>query len=76
MFWHGAMDAGVAEAGRGTLEFEVRDDLADEFGRFRMTVRPPDGGAAKLAGKYVLIWKREGGGWKMHVAIWNSDRPT
>ena len=72
-FWQGAMNTGVAEARLETLEVEVRDDLAYEVGRFVMTVHTEGGEAAKLAGKYVVIWKQEGGGWRMHVDIWNSD---
>jgi uncharacterized protein (TIGR02246 family) len=75
-FWQGAMSTGVTEAGLETLEVEVRDDLAYEVGRFTMTVRPRGGEAAKLAGKYVVVWKREDGGWRMHVDIWNSDPPA
>lgn len=24
-------------------------------------------------GKYVVVWKDEGGVWKLHVDIWNTD---
>jgi ketosteroid isomerase-like protein len=27
-------------------------------------------------GKYVVIWKTEAGGWKLHRDIWNSSRPA
>ncbi|HEV2706700.1 MAG TPA: SgcJ/EcaC family oxidoreductase [Pyrinomonadaceae bacterium] len=72
-FWQGAMNMGITEAGLETLEVEVRDDLAYEVGRFRMTVQPQGGEAAKVAGKYVVVWKQEGGRWRMHVDIWNAD---
>jgi len=75
-FWQGAMNMGVREAALETLEVEVRDDLAYEVGRFRMTVEPQGGEAAKIAGKYVVVWKLEGGSWRMHVDIWNSDSPA
>lgn len=72
-FWQGAMNAGGKEARLETLEVEVRDDLAYEVGRFEMTVQPQGGEVAKLAGKYVVVWKIEGNSWRMHVDIWNSD---
>jgi uncharacterized protein (TIGR02246 family) len=75
-FWQGAMNTGVREAELETLEVEVREDLAYELGRFAMRVQPEGGGAARLAGKYVVVWKVEGGGWRMHVDIWNSDPPA
>lgn len=75
-FWQGAMNMGVNEASLDTLEVEVRNDLAYEVGRFQMTVQPQGGEAAKLAGKYVVVWKDEGGSWRMHVDIWNGDSPA
>jgi ketosteroid isomerase-like protein len=24
----------------------------------------------------VVVWKQEGDGWRIHVDIWNSDRPA
>lgn len=73
-FWQGAMGAGVREAKLETLEVESRGDLAYEVGRFEMAVQPPGGERAEMAGKYVVVWKREGDDWRMHVDIWNGDR--
>jgi uncharacterized protein (TIGR02246 family) len=76
-FWQGAMDMGVKEARLETLEVEERDDLAYEVGKFELTAQPQDGGSVKMKGKYVVVWKKEeGGGWKMHVDIWNGDAPA
>jgi uncharacterized protein (TIGR02246 family) len=75
-FWQVAMDTGVTGAGLETLEVEVREDLAYEVGSFTMTVQPEGGGAATLVGKYLVVWKMEGGAWRMHVDIWNGDRPA
>jgi uncharacterized protein (TIGR02246 family) len=75
-FWQGAMSMGITEAGLETVEVEVRDDIAYEVGRFVMTVQPEGGDAAKMTGKYVVVWKQEGGSWKMHVDIWNGDPAT
>lgn len=72
-FWQGAMNMGIREATLDTLEVEVRDDLAYEVGRFEMTVQPEGGERAQLTGKYVVIWKHEGDGWRMHVDIWNNN---
>lgn len=75
-FWQGAMDMGVKGAQLETLEVEERDDIAYEVGRFELTLASPGGEGAKMRGKYVVVWKREGGGWKMHVDIWNGDSPA
>lgn len=73
-FWQGAMGTGVREAKLETLEVETRGDLAYEVGRFEMVVRPQDGEQTEMTGKYVVVWKLEGDGWRMHVDIWNGDR--
>ena len=73
-FWQGAMSMGVSEAKLETLEVETRDDLAYEVGRFEMAVQPQGGERAELKGKYVVVWKLGGDGWRMHVDIWNGDR--
>jgi ketosteroid isomerase-like protein len=31
-------------------------------------------GAELDHGKYVVIWKKEAGGWKLHRDIWNSSQ--
>lgn len=75
-FWQGAMGSGGGEARLETLEVETRGDLAYEVGRFEMAVRPRGGGRAELKGKYVVVWKQEGEGWRMHIDIWNLDGPA
>lgn len=36
----------------------------------------PDGkGASFDKGKFIAIWKEEGGKWKLYKEIWNSDLP-
>ena len=27
------------------------------------------------SGKFIVIWKQEGGQWKLHRDIWNSSMP-
>lgn len=74
-FWQGVMSAGVSGAKLETLEVESRGDLAYEVGRFEMVAQPQGGERAELTGKYLVVWRQEGGGWRMHVDIWNGDRP-
>jgi ketosteroid isomerase-like protein len=47
-------------------------DVAHETGSYRIT--GPDGKVLEK-GKYTVIWKRDGGQWKLHRDIWNSDAP-
>jgi uncharacterized protein (TIGR02246 family) len=72
-FWQSVMDMGVKEAALETLEAEALGDTAHEVGQYRLS-----GGAGQVLdqGKYIVIWKRQGGQWKLHRDIWNSSRPA
>jgi uncharacterized protein (TIGR02246 family) len=69
-FWQGAMDAGVKSATLTTVDVETEGDLAVETGRF--VLFGADG--KKLdSGKYIVVWKRSKGEWKLFRDIWNSS---
>jgi uncharacterized protein (TIGR02246 family) len=72
-FWKGVIDSGVKGAVLKTLEVERRGDTAYEVGTYSMT---GEGGKVVDAGKYVVIWKRQEGQWKLHRDIWNTNRPA
>jgi len=68
----GALDAGIKQLVLTTLEVETHGDTAHEVGAF--TAKGKDG-AVLDQGKYVVVWKKEGGRWKLHRDIWNSSQP-
>jgi ketosteroid isomerase-like protein len=35
-----------------------------------------EGGKTLDTGKYVVVWKRQGGQWKIHRDIWNTNAPA
>ena len=72
-FWQGALDAGLTEATLDTVEVDCTGETAVEVGRYTLRAK---GGQVADAGKYVVVWKREGGGWKLHRDIWNTNRPA
>jgi uncharacterized protein (TIGR02246 family) len=72
-FWQGAIDMGLKEAGLETLEVEPHGDTAVEVGTYTLYV---EGGQEADAGKYIVIWKRESGEWKLHRDIFNSSKPA
>ena len=72
-YWRGAIEKGVKGAVLETLEVEAHGDLAYEVGRY--TLRAADGQVADT-GKYLLIWKQDGGAWKVHRDIWTTSLPT
>jgi ketosteroid isomerase-like protein len=65
------MDMGITKTVRlETIEAEEHGDTAIEIGKYT-----DSGGAGNVIdrGKYVVIWKQEGGQWKLHRDIWNSS---
>jgi uncharacterized protein (TIGR02246 family) len=72
-FWQGAMDHGLKEAVLETLELEAHGDTAHEVGRYTLKAA---GGQVADAGKYLVIWKQEGGSWRIHRDIWTTSQPA
>jgi len=67
-FWKGAIDAGVKDLALVTEQVESAGDLAYEIGRVRIVAK--DGGVTE--DRYLVVWKRGDGGWRLHRDIWNS----
>lgn len=72
-FWRMVLDAGISEVRLETAEVEGDGGSAYEVGRYTLTA---GGGQVADRGKYVVIWRREGGEWKLHRDIWNSSVPA
>ena len=70
-FWDGILNLGVEGVRLETAELEEHgDDTAIEVGK--AAILGP-GGAIVDQGKYLVVWKKEGGSWKLHRDIWNSN---
>ncbi len=72
-FWQGVIDSGIKGATLTTLEVEGHGDAAYEVGTYTLT---GEDGTALDTGKYVVIWKRDKGQWKLHRDIWNTSIST
>jgi uncharacterized protein (TIGR02246 family) len=72
-FWQGAMDMGIQSAQLEIVEVEGHGDTAIEVSRYTLC---GEGGQVLDQGKYVVIWKREDGQWKLHRDIFNSSTPA
>ena len=72
-FWQGVFDMGVKEAVLETIDLEEHGDTAIETGRYTLKA---DAGAVADQGKYIVIWKNDGGTWKLHKDIWNTNQPA
>jgi uncharacterized protein (TIGR02246 family) len=72
-FWKAGL-AGAPPVGKlTTVEVEAHGDTAHEVGTYELSTAD---GKVIDKGKYVVVWKREGGQWKLHRDIWNSDMPA
>jgi uncharacterized protein (TIGR02246 family) len=70
-FWQGAMQLGIKGAKLETVDVEAAGDASVELGRYTLL---GDGGQTLDNGKYLVVWKKDGGDWKLHRDIWNTSR--
>ena len=69
-FWQSAIEELGVQAALKTSELEIHGDMATEVGSF---VDTGADGAHVDHGKYVVLWKKVDGDWKLHRDIWNSS---
>ena len=72
-FWQVVLAQGPTGIELETLEVESFGETAVESGR--ATVYGNDGEVADEA-KYLVVWKKSGGKWKLHRDCWNSNGPV
>ncbi len=65
--------AGIKEITLTAQEVEAHGDVATELGAYSVK----DGAGKEIdRGKYIVVWKRVQGQWKLHRDIWNSNLPA
>jgi uncharacterized protein (TIGR02246 family) len=69
-FWQAAMDSGISAARLEIAEVEEHSDTAIEVSRYTLLGAS---GQVLDQGKYIVIWKRERGEWKLYRDIFNSN---
>lgn len=74
-FWKTTQNSGVKSAALTTVDVGRSGDLAHEVGTVSLTIRPEGKEPSTAAAKYVVVWKRENGVWKLHRDIWNDLPP-
>jgi ketosteroid isomerase-like protein len=72
-FWGGFFKLGVGSLTLTTLEVWGDENFITEEGLFEVTLK--DGKQADK-GKYIVIWKKEDGSWKLHRDMSNTDLPA
>lgn len=69
-YWKSFFQLGITDARPVTREVIVMGDYALEVGE---TTVYRDDGALVDRGKIMVLWKNDGGTWKMHRDTWNSS---
>ena len=53
-------------------EIKVIGDEAYDYGYYEGATKSANGSISRWGGKYVIVWKKVNGDWKMYLDIWNS----
>ena len=69
-FWQGMFDIATSVT-LETIDVMAAGDAVVEAGRYRVMA----GESVADRGKYLVVWKQEGGQWKLHRDIWNTSQP-
>ena len=72
-FWQTIIDMGIKEINLEIIEVDGHGNTAIEISKY--TLRG-DGEQVIDKGKYIVIWKKENGQWKLHRDIFNSSMPA
>ncbi len=75
-FWQGGMDMGIKEGKLETEVVEAQGNAAYEVGKYTLIIEPPGGPTITDKGKYLVVWKRQEGSWKLHADMWNTSLPA
>ncbi|MGH7266197.1 MAG: YybH family protein [Candidatus Rokuibacteriota bacterium] len=65
-------DMGLKAVTLRTVDVDRSGDTAYETGEASLRLEPRGGQASTAAIKYVVVWKRADGQWRIHRDIWNA----
>jgi uncharacterized protein (TIGR02246 family) len=72
-YWKAAIESGIKAIELTTTEVEGLGDSAVEVGSYTLFGKDR---RAVDRGKYLVLWKRVDGVWKLHRDCWNSNERT
>ena len=73
--WQGAIQGGYKNITLKALQVDqVGSGAAREIGAFSVDVPNAQKQMMHVEGKYVVLWRRSGGGWKLDTDIWNTNQ--
>lgn len=71
--WMSVFQSGIAGFELNTEEVESSSSSAWETGTYALKLKD---GTVVDRGKYIVVWKRVDGAWKIHRDIWNTSLPA
>jgi uncharacterized protein (TIGR02246 family) len=71
-FWQGALDSGVAAIGLKTIEIFGHAPTATEVGEYELRDKA---GKVLDHGKYIVVWQRADGKWKILRDMFSTNVP-
>lgn len=72
-YWTFAEGSSISYHKLTPLEIKIVGNEAYDYGYFEGTSVFSDGSESSWQGKYVVIWRKVEGEWKMYLDIWNSS---
>lgn len=72
-FWRMVLGLGIASGRLETSEIEQHEDTVIETGRYYLSTSSGD---EADRGKYLVVWHRHDGEWRLHRDIWNTSKPA
>jgi uncharacterized protein (TIGR02246 family) len=70
--WKGAFDGGLSGLEITPTDIQVIGDVAIEIGHAKMSMAPAGSAPIEASVKYVEIWKKVRGRWRVFRGTWNS----
>jgi len=55
-----------------SLEVKIIDNYAYDYGYYEGSITNKEGRKNDFNGKYLIVWRKEDGDWKMYLDIWNN----
>ncbi|WP_422348837.1 YybH family protein [Flagellimonas sp.] len=69
--WMLGRDTKILTHSMDASEIKVLGNYAYDYGHYQGTSQKGDDPVIHWKGKYVVVWKKEAGSWKMYLDIWN-----
>jgi uncharacterized protein (TIGR02246 family) len=73
-FWQGAIQSGVKNVTLKALKVDQFGGAAREIGEFSLDAPNAQKQMVHVEGKYVVLWRRVRGSWKLDTDIWNTNQ--